>query len=204
MKLDFDWQNDGKLHQYCVNCHAESIQRVYEGNKTFYFCTTCREKHERSIVIDPGINWWVDDKNGYWHESAGVFVRNPSGKFLFFERTVFPFALTVPSGHVDKGEEPAKTASRELEEEVGISSRALKAVVTEDIVGDSCRRGADAHRWHAFLLVLKSPLTVSVREEGEKPVWLSLEEALTKDVIFPVRYIVGGHTDELVRPITTK
>ncbi len=49
-----------------------------------------------------------------------MFVRNPEGKFLFFERTIFPFAFTVPAGHVDAGEEPDIAALRELEEEVGL------------------------------------------------------------------------------------
>ena len=199
MKLNFEWKNDGKYHQYCAHCHAETVDRVYEDGKTFYFCSTCKQRHERSIVIDPVIKWWVADDGEYWHESEGVFIRNSEGKFLFFERLIFPFALTVPSGHVDTGEDALTAARRETEEEVGYKADKFVDVATEDIVGDSCRRGADAHRWHAYLLPLKKNIDVKVTEEdeGQKPTWLTLEEALQKDLTYPVKYIINKYQDVL-------
>jgi ADP-ribose pyrophosphatase YjhB (NUDIX family) len=62
--------------------------------------------------------------------------------------------LTVPSGHIDTGEDSLTAARRETEDEVGIKASALIDITAQDIVGDSCRRGADAHRWHAYLLLL--------------------------------------------------
>ena len=200
MKLDFDWKNDGKYHQYCIDCHAETIERIYEKDKTYYFCNTCKRRNERSIVIDPAIIWWVNKNGEYWHESEGVFIRNPEGKFLFFERLIFPFALTVPSGHVDTGEDALVAAKRETNEEVGIKVDKLIEIATEDIIGDSCRRGADAHRWHAYLLSLSKNINVEVREkhEGKKPVWLTLDEALQKELIYPVKYVLDKFYHELV------
>ncbi|WP_280381690.1 NUDIX hydrolase [Nocardia wallacei] len=201
MKLDFDWSDDGQYHQYCAHCYAETVERVYEDGKTYYFCGTCTMRHERSIVIDPAIKSWVASDGEYWHESVGVFVRNSVGKFLFFERTIFPFSLTVPSGHVDAGEEPDVAAIRELAEEVGISGAGMTAIATEDIVGDSCRRGADVHRWHAYLLVLDKPLQIDVEEEGENPIWLSLDELREKDLTYPVEFIVDRYSHELQRSV---
>lgn len=198
MKLDFPWSDDSKYHQYCYNCHAETVERVYDDDKTFYFCSTCKQRHERSIVIDPAVKWWVGEDGEYWHESAGVFVRNPEGKFLFFERTIFPFAFTVPSGHVDSGEKPYISAVRELKEEAGIAGEPIE-IVTENIIGDSCRRGSDAHLWHAYLLVLSELLDVTIKEEGKHPVWLTLDEAMQKPLTFPVSYIISKFYDELSR-----
>lgn len=200
MKLDFTWRDD-VYHQYCINCHHETIKRIYEGGKTYYFCLTCNKKSERSIVIDPAINWWIAEDREYWHESSGVFVRRPDGRFLFFERIIFPFALTVPAGHVDKGESSSNTAKRELKEEVGLSKGTLIKVASEDILGDSCRRGSDAHRWHAFLLILNSEVVVKVCEEGVHPVWLTLSEALIKDLTYPVRFMIERHGHKLERRI---
>jgi len=128
-------------------------------------------------------------------------VRNPEGKFLFFERLIFPFALTVPSGHLDVGEDALTAAHRETKEEVGIESKELTSIATEDIIGDSCRRGADAHRWHAYLLVLNKNLDIEVKEkdEGRMPVWLTFDEALQKDLIYPVRYIVNNFSSRLTQ-----
>jgi 8-oxo-dGTP pyrophosphatase MutT (NUDIX family) len=182
-----------------MHCHAETVERVYEDNKTYYFCSTCKKRCERSIVIDPAIKWWVADDGEYWHESEGVFIRNPEGKFLFFERLIFPFALTVPSGHVDINEDALTAARRETEEEVGYRVDKLIHVATEDIIGDSCRRGADAHRWHAYLLPLSKNIDVKVTEEyeGQKPTWLTLDEALQKNLIYPVESIIRSYQDVL-------
>lgn len=199
MKLNFGWKNDGTYHQYCIHCHAETIERVYEDGKTYYFCNTCKQRHERSIVIDPAVTWWVADDGEYWHESEGVFIRNPEGKFLFFERRIFPFALTVPSGHVDAGEDAATAAYRETEEEVGMKADRLAEVATEDIIGDSCRRGADAHRWHAYLLELDQTIDIDAKEkeEGDRPVWLTLDEAVENNLTYPVKYIISKYRDVL-------
>jgi 8-oxo-dGTP pyrophosphatase MutT (NUDIX family) len=199
MKLNFKWEDDGRYHQYCAYCFSETVDREYENGKTFYICSTCGKRHERSIVIDPSIKWWVADDGEYWHESAGVFIRNIDGKFLFFERTIFPFALTVPSGHVDSGEDALNTAKREVMEEVGLNIVNLKFITTDNIKGDSCRRGSDAHKWHAYLAELQDSPSVDVLDEGKKPVWLSLDEALKKDLTFPVEYIISNYRYELER-----
>lgn len=198
MKLDFSYESEG-YHQYCFTCHAEAVDRIFKEDKTYYKCSACNQVNERSIVVDPKVKWWVDDTKEYHHESAGIFVIEPSGKVLFFERNIFPFALTVPSGHVDTNEEPLAAAVRELEEEIGIKINPddLQHVATEDIVGDSCRRGADVHRWHAYLLKLKSIPPIKVKEEGGSPTWLSLDKVGRKNLIVPVQYIINGYHDVL-------
>ncbi|MCB9834715.1 NUDIX domain-containing protein [Candidatus Nomurabacteria bacterium] len=198
MKLNFKWKDDGTYHQYCIGCNAEEVERIYKEDKTYYFCSYCKKQYERSIVIDPGIKWWIDNDLEYWHESAGVFIRNPDDKFLFFERNIFPFALTVPSGHLDTNENPLDSAKRETEEEVGIKPKNLTSITTENIVGDSCRRGADIHRWHAFLLELKTTLDIQVRDEGSNPVWLTLDQAAQRNLIYPVKYIISKYGNELI------
>ena len=143
-------------------------------------------------MLDPRVVWWVGPDGEYWHESAGVFVLNGAGRLLLFERTIYPFALTVPSGHVDAGEDPAAAAGRELKEEVGLTAEALVPVACEDIMGDSCRRGSDAHRWHAFACRVDA-VEVEVVEEGHRPVWLTVEEALEADLVAPVRHILSRY-----------
>lgn len=190
---------DGTYHQYCAHCFAETVERQYTDHKTFYICSSCGKRHERSIVIDPAIKWWVGEDGEYWHESAGVFVRNSEGKFLFFERLIYPFAVTTPAGHVDTGEDALTSARRELEEEVGLAATDLTLIGTEDIVGDSCRRGSDAHRWHAYLNQCDGTpsITVTEKDEGHRPTWLTLDEALTQDLTFPVKYIINKYRNVL-------
>ena len=178
MRLDFDWSEDGRVHQYCYRCRAESVKRVLVGGLTFYDCGTCGQRCERSVVIDPTVTWWTDPSGEYWHESAGVFVADGTGRLLFFQRTLFPYVLTVPSGHVDVGESPAAAARRELREETALDPAAVEFVAVHDLLGDACRRGSDAHRWHAFTAAVSLTAdSVRLGDEGREAVWLTPAQA---------------------------
>ena len=145
-----------------------------------------------------------------------MFVRSLDGRFLFYRRTAYPVGtVTVPSGHVDAGEgpeggageEPEVAAAREFAEEirirdVRITASQMMPVATDDIVGDSCRLGSGAHRWHSFLAipgVQIEPEDVTVVEEGTEPALLTLERALTEKLTFPVRYVIERHAASLTR-----
>ncbi len=189
MKIDFKIPSDNTYHQYCPVCRLEDIHEVTKGGKTYYFCKKCNQSHERMIVIDPKIVWWIDDSGEYWHESVGVIIKNEEDKILFFDRTVFPFVLTLPAGHLDVGETAVEAAKREVMEEVGIKLVDVKLIAKEDTIGDQCRGGADCHRWHLFMANVKNNKNIKVADEGANPVWLSMDEALQKNLAFPVKLL---------------
>jgi 8-oxo-dGTP pyrophosphatase MutT (NUDIX family) len=119
-----------------------------------------------------------------------VFVRNNAGKYLFYKRTEFPFRLTVPSGHVDQDESAKVAAARELREEAGIEPD-LTLLATEEVRGDSCSAAADAHVWNAFLAELADDgQDITILEEGEAPLWLTLDEALEQGTVFVIEYMI--------------
>lgn len=199
MKIDFPLPTDGSYHEFCPSCHSEKIHAIKDGEKTFYRCDKCQNISPRLIVIDPKIVWWVDEATKeYWHESVGIFVFNPENKVLFFERTLFPFVLTVPAGHLDTGEEPETSAKRELMEETGIQSDNFKLFSEEDILGDKCRRGADNHKWHLYTTHVEKANDIKISEEGLRPVWLTLEGALQhKDLAYPSRFFIEKYSNKL-------
>ena len=198
MKLPLSISIGKVYHQYCLSCWHETVERVINEGKTLYHCQNCDATKERSLVIDPAIKSWVDDNRLYWHESAGVFVRNPKNQILLFKRTIFPFSMTVPSGHVDQGEEPLEAARRELGEETSLATKGLKLreFAQQPIHGDSCRRGCDDHIWHAFVADVPDQ-PVAITEEGLDPVWLSINKALEQDLTVPVRYMLERFAYEL-------
>lgn len=205
MKLDFDVPNDGLVHEYCPEYHHETIEhRFDEKDRKYYYCLTCQKGYERRIKIDPGIVFHRAEDGEIWHESVGVFVRNPDNRFLFYTRTIFPHVMTIPSGHVDKDENHAVAAQRELKEEVNLEGKLLH-IIDVDILRDQCSQGADAHHWHVYLLnVDPTPLIHVTKEEGRDPVWLTLDEALELDkdlkskIAFPVRYLIERHREKLL------
>ena len=109
MKINFEIPNDG-------------VGRAKAEGKTVYPCGNCGAVNTRTIYFNSH-KYWIDHDRELWHESSGVFIRNSDGKYLFYQRNEYPFALTVPSGHVDIGEDPEEAANRELSEETSIRGR---------------------------------------------------------------------------------
>jgi hypothetical protein len=49
-----------------------------------------RRRAERRTILDPEMRTWVAPDGEYWHESVGVFARNPNGTYLFLRRNIYP------------------------------------------------------------------------------------------------------------------
>lgn len=199
MKITFNLPPDNTYHQYCIQCRSEDVHRIIREGKTVYLCNACETTSPRLIVIDPGINWWVEERTGeYWHESVGAFIYNTEGEILLFERVIYPFAISIPAGHLDTGEKPIHAVEREVREETGLNNLSFDLFSSEDVIGDSCRRGADCHKWHLFTTKLGKDAKVELNDEGVKPVWLSLEAALSNELVMPVRYFIQKYGRALV------
>jgi ADP-ribose pyrophosphatase YjhB (NUDIX family) len=201
MKIPFSPPTDGKRHRYCQNCYQETVEDIKVGGKTQYKCSHCGNVHDRVIDINPSRVWWIDQKTKeYWHESVGIFVTHPHKKILLMERTIYPYGHTIPAGHLDINEVPEKAAIRELYEETGIRLDSLYLFSDEELESDKCRGGADYHRWHLFTGQIKEEQKIEIDPgEGKNPVWLTLEEALTKELTFPTKYFIDKYGEKLLR-----
>ncbi|GGY04786.1 NUDIX hydrolase [Streptomyces djakartensis] len=202
MRLDFlppRALTDGAVHHYCLQCHEDAVKWRTTDGRRHCVCGACGAVRDRALVLDPAVTWWTDEDGEYWHATAGVFVRDPRGRFLFFDRTAFPFGLTIPAGHVDRGEAPHLAAARELEEETGLAARPLRFVGRTPILGDGCRRGADAHVWQVYHCEAGDGGEAAVRlgPEGATAVWLTPAEALKRPLTLAVRKVLGTHMHEL-------
>ena len=200
MKIDFELPKDKKYHQFCQRCHSESVRRIFKKEKTYYRCPACKTVSERMIVIDPDIKWWIDKKtNEYWHESVGAFLINEKKETLLFKRTIYPFAYTLPAGHIDTGDRPLAAVKKELLEETGLKVKKLKLFSKENVIGDKCRRGADNHHWHLYIAHISSNFKIKINDEGIQPIWLTLDEALSKKLVYPVRYFIKKYGNNLLK-----
>lgn len=194
--------SDDKLHTYCLRCRLETANERSLASGTIYVCSACTFASPRALIIDPAITWWLDRDGEYWHEDAGVFVHNTKNEFLFLERVRYPSGLTIPAGHVDRREGPLQAVHRELYEEAGLRlpRRSFRHIAIDNIVGDKCRRGSDAHRWHIYTTAMRPGVPVKVNpSEVIRPTWLSLPEALRHELPFAIRSIITKHAPAILR-----
>ena len=184
--------------QYCFACFSPSVKRIFRDNLTYYHCSMCDRTLERSLVIDNKIVWWVDKDALYWHESVGVIVL-VEDKLLTQLRQIYPFAYTIPAGHLDKGELPEVAAKRELQEETGITVQSLEVLKKDfDIIGDSCRRGSDHHRWHLYRAQMNVYPEIHLSDEASQTKWMTLQELKDEpQLTYPLKFFVDTLSKEL-------
>lgn len=114
-----------------------------------------------------------------------------------FKRTLYPFAHSIPAGHLDANEAPQDAALRELQEETGLRDITIKPFTVIDIPGDECRRGSDHHKWNVFIAKTDNEI-VRLNDEGVSPVWVSLDKIATLDIVSPVRYLLEQYGPTLI------
>lgn len=73
----------------------------------------------------------VDPKNLPYRHSVGLCVLNAEGKVLIAERRDRPGAWQMPQGGVQKGEDLAVAALRELKEEIGTDNAEIVSLLPE-------------------------------------------------------------------------
>lgn len=186
--------------QYCLRCFSGPVERIYRNELTYYECNACRQVSERSLIINDKITWWVDERRNYWHESVGVVVVDKNDKVLCMLRKIFPFAYSIPAGHLDKGENPEVAALRELKEETGIKiDHGIELIGEFDLLKDSCRRGSDHHRWHLYRLKITNQPTIKLCDESSIAKWHSFDELKKLDnATYPLAFIVNKFEKSLM------
>lgn len=112
--------------------------------------------------------------------SAGGVVYRRGGDTTYFLLIRDPYEnWGLPKGHVEKGESPAQAAVREVREETGIDSVAVRE--TLETIDWFFREGADLiHKYcHFYLMETEVEVTRPQVEEGITAcVWLPLDDAL--------------------------
>ncbi len=182
--------------EFCPKCYSNNIQKQKDGN---FFCSGCKAKSERSIIIDKKIKYWFDKENNYWHESVGAFIFNDNNQLLLIKLSKFPFGYSIPAGHVNSSEMPEDSATREVLEEVGIRPEKMKNIMEYDLDDDPCRRGADHHKWHIYEFHVKELDKITINDESSCFEWVELEAALKYKLTSPARRFIKKYIDDLVK-----
>lgn len=120
---------------------------------------------------------WIVRRDNLWHAATAVLLRHPDGQVYVHRRTpskdVFPGAYDCWAGGVlQRGEEPAPAAARELAEELGVVGVDLVPLFTWSYSDPSTRYHA-----HTFEAVYDGSV-VHQPEEVDWGGWVPLDQVL--------------------------
>ena len=79
---------------------------------------------------------------------VGMVVKD-GDSYLSIYRNKFPTGISLPAGHIEKGETPLQAMRRELTEETGLHAKRWRHLLTVQIK-NPCARGKDFHEWDIY------------------------------------------------------
>jgi len=109
--------------------------------------------------------------------TAGVFIFNKAGELLLLKSHKFPGKYIVPGGHIELGERIEEAAIREAKEETGLDVYDLKFINFQEFVYDPAFWQKRHFIFFDYACKTDS-LSVTLNDEAEEHVWVTLEAAL--------------------------
>jgi len=130
----------------CITCGSNKVKKVIKNGNEYFLCEkehlNPRVKSEGRQVITK------QTKHGLTHVSVGAIIKK-GNKILLINRRKYPFAHTIPAGHLEH-EKPEEAIKREVKEETGLNIKEFKLLKHYKAFYDPCRHGVDYHEWYLY------------------------------------------------------
>lgn len=147
----------------CIDCNAPAV--VLDDGLEAY---GCKNGHINNRMIDHSSAHY-DDSGEIVHRSVGALLTHDN-RILLLRRKKYPFAYTIPAGHLEDGEQPSGAVRREVQEETGITITDATTIF-QGVIDDRCRRGADRHHWNLYTAALDERPAIDTNDEASDHVW---------------------------------
>lgn len=190
LRTDFPVTMPSTKTNYCWHCHAPGATK--RGiRQVRYACEICGHTSGRVLIYDPNMAMSFDEQGRLVHKSCGVLITRMDGKLLLFQRSKFPYLLTLPAGHVETADRDMKARARlEMQEEIGLAPEQLWPAYQGKIVGDSCLGGADIHDWFAYVATVADDSSLALDEEGVGWGWYERALLRKSNAVQPLLYLL--------------
>lgn len=182
-RSDFPEKLPDVAAKYCWTCHNPTVGLSWKSGRQYYICATCHASNTRFLTWDPNMQQSFNESGYLVHYSAGVCIMNERNELLLFLRQKFPFLYTIPSGHLEVGEDEKECAEREVHEETGLVVTNLTSIFSGIVKEDSCPGGADIHNWNLYRTHTWTG-DITLNEEGSKWAWFA-HTAIPKEHVVP-------------------
>ena len=128
------------------------------------------------------------------HPTVGALIFNPEGKFLLVRSHKFHDKYVVPGGHIEVGEKMTDALIREAKEETGLDIYDLEFIFFQEFIQDKSFWKNMHFIFFDFACKTDSS-EVTLNEEAQSYVWVTLEEALA----LPIDSYTGNAIRELMK-----
>lgn len=112
-------------------------------------------------------------EKGDMHFSVGAIIKK-DGKFLLMDRKKPPFGFACIAGHVDKGETPEQSLTREVKEECNLDVKNSKLLIEDIHHFGECSYGINIHHWYVYEIEYSGE--VKRNHESKSMEWYTQEE----------------------------
>ena len=128
------------------------------------------------------------------HAGVGALIFNPEGKLLLVRSHKFHDKYVVPGGHIEVGEKMTDALIREAKEETGLDIYDLEFIFFQEFIQDKSFWKNMHFIFFDFACKTDSS-EVTLNEEAQSYVWVTLEEALA----LPIDSYTGNAIRELMK-----
>jgi nucleoside triphosphatase len=113
----------------------------------------------------------------YPEPTVGALIFNPEGKIFLMRSHKWNDQYCIPGGHIELGERIEEAVIREVKEETGLDVYDLEYICLQEFIYDESFY--EKRHFIFFDYACKTDSSeVTLNEEAESYVWVSLEEAL--------------------------
>lgn len=169
----------------CIVCKNEDIEVIEENEKEYYCCQNGHK--EPRMIENEGLENYK--KSGeIVHKSVGAILEK-NNKIVLLKRRKYPFKFTIPAGHLENGEKPAKAVLREIKEETRLKIDEVEKIF-EGEIKDPCRRGADYHYWYLFKAQVEEQESIRLNDEASDYKLLEPEKLHSMDLTMPTETLL--------------
>jgi nucleoside triphosphatase len=132
----------------------------------------------------------------YPEPTVGALILNPKGELFLMRSHKWRGKYVIPGGHIELGETMEEALRREIAEETGLEVRDVAFLAHQEFIYDDAF-WAKRHFIFFDYVCRTDSCEVTLNDEGQSYVWVSLQEALALPIEPYTRWILEEYLRQM-------